>query len=166
MSIPVIELYEYQINGYEPLDRISNPTATDKVFKFSDIDDSPETSCKRISIDGNQKSVDDDTSRSSCDPIFSVGGNLKAHYDIDNLYGNYKLFLAKDTETMELDEESKIKVLTNLQAAFDTQFKIIENNKNDEFKKLFKLFNKQYDKTDTVLPKDTFFLSNEKLQKI
>jgi hypothetical protein len=166
MSIPVIELYEYQINGYEPLDRISIPTATDKVFKFSDIDDSPETSCKRISIDGNQKSVDDDTSRSSCDPIFSVGGNLdiKSNYDIDNLYGNYKLFLAKDTETMELDEESKIKVLTNLQAAFDIQFNIIENNKNDEFKKLFKLFNKQYDEQDTVLPKDRFFLSNEKLQ--
>jgi hypothetical protein len=160
MSVPVIELYEYQINGYEPLDRIRNPIETDKVFKFSNIDDSPDGECKRVAIDGYQTNVDDDTTKSSCDPIFSVGGfNIKANYDIDNLYGNYKLFIAKDLNVMELDESSKIKILENINKVCELQFKILDSNKNDTLKPLYKLFNKKYNDSDVVLPDDKFNLN-------
>lgn len=38
------------------------------MYKFGEIDDSPETECKRISIEDGIDSTED-TTRSSCDPI-------------------------------------------------------------------------------------------------
>jgi hypothetical protein len=154
MNNPVIELYEYQIHKYQPIDRFNrDPTDTPKVFKFSDIDDSPVDDCKRVAIDGMQTDTDSDTNRSSCDPIYTQSGG-KAYYNIDNLYGNYKLFLAKDTEVNELDDESKKKVLDNLTNVIDLQYKILDNYNHPSMVILFSIINyirskPKFDKKDS-----------------
>jgi hypothetical protein len=108
----IIELYEYQIHQYDPTDFHSALKNNDKhLFKFGDIDDSPDsdTECKRITVEGSQNSNEEDTSRSSCDPIYNInGGKLvpKKMYDLDNIYGNYKLFLANNVDIDDLDESS------------------------------------------------------------
>ena len=61
---PIIELYEYQIHGYEPEDRHNINSNQNSYFKFGDIDDSSESSCERISIDGSQADKSDDTNKS------------------------------------------------------------------------------------------------------
>lgn len=154
MNIPVIELYEYQIHKYYPEDRFSkvDPQMDDKtreeeriknllkqkaVFKFGDIDDSPIDECKRIAIDGMQSNTDSDTNRSTCDPIYSSLTGGKAYYDIDNLYGNYKLFLAKDINVNELDTDSKKKLLQNLDNVIDKQYNMLNNNMHSSMIILF-----------------------------
>jgi hypothetical protein len=136
MNIPIVELYEYQIHKYSK--------DLTQIFKFGDIDDSPVDECKRITIDGAQTNQDDDINRSSCDPIFNVGGKLtvKTYYDIDNIYGNYKLFLAKDTNTNELDDESKKKILQNLSDALELQYDILDHFNNPTLQPLFDLISR------------------------
>ena len=129
---PIIELYEYQIHGYEPEDRHNINSNQNSYFKFGDIDDSSESSCERISIDGSQMDKSDDTNKSSCDPISNLNGGLldkKSIYDIDNIYGNYKLFLAKNTDINDnLDDASVKNLLDNLDKAYDIHTKFIEDN--------------------------------------
>ena len=128
---PIIELYEYQIHGYEPEDRHNINSNQNSYFKFGDIDDSSESSCERISIDGSQADKSDDTNKSSCDPIYNLTGGLdkKSIYDIDNIYGNYKLFLAKNTDINDnLDDASVKNLLDNLNKAYDIHTKFIEDN--------------------------------------
>lgn len=145
MNIPIVELYEYQIHKYEPTNRYISQDTKNQVFKFGDIDDSPADECKRVTVDGYQKNEEEDTNRSSCDPIFNVGGKLEVttYYDIDNIYGNYKLFLAKDTDTNELDLESKKKLKKNLVDALNTQYELLKHFINPSLVPFFRLANRK-----------------------
>jgi hypothetical protein len=129
-TIPIIELYEYQIHDYEPKDRHNIHHIQNSYFKFGDLKDSSE-SCERLSIEGSLDNSDD-TNKSSCDPISNLNGGVldkKSIYDIDNIYGNYKLFLAKNTDINDnLDDISVKKLLENLENAFNVQKKFIEEN--------------------------------------
>jgi len=137
MNIPIIELYEYQIHNYEPINRYESPDPAHLMYKFGEIDDSPETECKRISIEDK---VDDeqDTTRSSCDPItnkIQEGGTKClinfSPYDIDNIYDNYQKFIAKNKDIIfNLDNFDKIQ--KNLFDAFETQKKLYENSPDVE----------------------------------
>jgi len=161
MNIPIIELYEYQIHKYEPTDRMKSQDTKNQVFKFSDIDDSPLDNCKRITVDGYQQNLEEDTTRSTCDPIFNVGGKIggkiggklevKSYYDIDNLYGNYKLFLAKDVNTEKLDDDSIKKVMKNLSDILEAQYDLLEHFMNPTLKPLFDMINKStFDESDIL----------------
>jgi len=132
MNIPIIELYEYQIHNYEPINRYYSTSPNNIMYKFGEIDDSPETECKRISIEDKEDNTQD-TTRSSCDPItnkIQEGGTKClinfSPYDIDNIYDNYQKFIAKNTDIIfNLDNFDKIK--KNLLDAFETQKKLYEN---------------------------------------
>lgn len=129
----IIELYEYQIHHYDPTNFHSKFSDYKHLFKFGDIDDSPDTDCRRITIEGSQNSVEKDTSRSSCDPIYNInGGKLKPKelYDLDNIYGNYKLFLANNNDIQNLDESSVDKLLQNITDTIDTQINLLNSDKS------------------------------------
>lgn len=142
MSIPIIELYEYQIHNYEPIDRYNSISPANIMYKFGEIDDSPETECKRISIENGIDSTED-TTRSSCDPITNKiqdGGSQClinfSPYDIDNIYDNYQKFIAKNEDIIfSLDNFDKIQ--QNLLNAFKTQKILYENSVDEEIKKHF-----------------------------
>ena len=104
MNKPIIELYEYEIHGH--------PNSLIDMVKYDNLDDSPTddithtlSECKRVSIQNSESDLVDDLKLSSCDPIQSItgGANLTKYkfYDLDNLYGNYKFFIAKNTEINE-----------------------------------------------------------------
>ncbi len=147
--IPIIELYEYQIHKYKPTDIHTIKKSKNKnLYKFNDIDDSPDSECKRISIDGSQDNIENDTNKSSCDPIYSVGGSINPYslYNIDNIYGNYKLFLANNTDTEELDDKSIDILLTNITNAINNQISNINSNNNPTLDYLFsQIINKKDD---------------------
>ena len=136
---PVCELYEYEIHKYNN---------NDINMKFGDIDDSSESECGRVSIEGSEQSPENDKQKSSCDPIKSIqnGGNevigncllSYSSYDIDNIYNNYKTFFAKmnlsDLIEMNgnLDEENIKKIIKNVKEAYNMQKNILEHNKNKD----------------------------------
>jgi hypothetical protein len=134
---PIMEFYEYQIHKYEPLNRFVNFEKEDIVYKFGDIVDSDENSCQRIGIEG-AFTDEPDTHRSTCDPITNSehsGGykhftdNKKENpfpiYDIENLYNNYKEFLAKNKVSDMLTSKSIDTILSNLNSAFKKQLEYI-----------------------------------------
>ena len=129
----IVELYEYQIHQYDPSNFHSKFSQDKHLFKFGDIDDSPDTDCKRITIEGSQTSSSNDTSRSSCDPIYNIHGGKKITpkelYDLDNIYGNYKLFLANNINIETLDESSVDKLLQNITDTIDTQINLLNSDK-------------------------------------
>jgi hypothetical protein len=141
--IPIIELYEYQIHKYEPQDIHLGSPKYKELYKFNDIDDSPDTECKRISVDGLQHNTDNDTNKTTCDPIYNIGGMLKHKliYDINNIYGNYKLFLAKDTHTEQLDDESINIIIDNINKSINIQMDNINKSNFDKTKILNELNN-------------------------
>ena len=110
---PIIEFYEYQIHNYKPIDRFNNfEKDKNTVFKFGNIKDTDINDCSRIAIEGSYNELNNDTQRTTCDPISSdedkldedklnednlsenslSGGKLNHYstYDIENLYPNYK----------------------------------------------------------------------------
>jgi hypothetical protein len=145
----IIELYEYQIHQYDPINFHSVPRNKEKhFFKFNDIDDSPDTECKRITVEGSQINSEEDTSRSSCDPIYNInGGALKPKnmYDLDNIYGNYKLFLANNIDIDELDESSVDKLLTNITETINVQINLLTSDKLNLDYLFNEIINKKYD---------------------
>jgi hypothetical protein len=150
---PIIELYEYQIHGYQPEDRHTDSYVSTAYFKFGDINDSSESSCERISIEGSQADKSDDTNKSSCDPIYNLTGGLdkKSIYDIDNIYGNYKLFLAKNTDINDkLNDESIKNLLDNLNKAFNIHKNFIQKNKNKLFDTIIELLEKNVNIDDPL----------------
>jgi len=145
---PIIELYEYQIHKYEPTDIHNKSPKYNELYKFNDIDDSPDTECKRITIEGSQTNTDNDTNKSTCDPIYNVKGmnvggmiNYKSIYDINNIYGNYKLFLAKDTDTFQLDDNSINIIIENIIKTINNQMNNINNSNFDKKELLNELNN-------------------------
>lgn len=142
MSIQIIELYEYQIHNYEPINRYGSQYPAEIMYKFGEIDDSPETECSRISIENGIDSTDD-TTRSSCDPITNKileGGTQClinfSPYDIDNIYDNYQKFIAKNKDIIfSLDNFEKI--IKNLLNAFETQKKLYESSSDTKIKQHF-----------------------------
>lgn len=141
--IPIIELYEYQIHKYEPIDIHLDSPKYKELYKFNDIDDSPDTECKRITIDGFQNNTENDTNKTTCDPIYNIGGMLKHKliYDINNIYGNYKLFLAKDTNSEHLDDESQNIIIENIIKLINIQINNINNSNFNNKKVITDLFN-------------------------
>ena len=149
MFSPIVELYEYQIHKYDPINmHVPSPYdgAPKQLFKFNNIDDTPKDECKRISVEGIPipQNTDIDTNKSSCDPIFNIGGKLESHdiYDIDNIYGNYKLFLANDINTEQLDPRSIDKILNTITETIRIQISILEHNKLNKNENLDYLFSK------------------------
>lgn len=136
---PIMELYEYQIHKYEPNDRFNDfEKNIFTSFKFGDFVDSDESSCQRIGIEG-AITDESDTQRSTCDPITNSehsGGykhfinntntNPFPIYDIENLYNNYKEFLAKNKVSDILTNKSFEKLLSNLNSAFNKQLEYIK----------------------------------------
>jgi hypothetical protein len=129
MSIPVIELYEYQIHHYRPKNRYVSTTESNVLYKFGEIDDSDETRCERISVE-NRIDDEPDTTLSTCDPITNKKENLQnggseclvkfSPYDIDNIYDNYQKFFAKNTDILfNLDNYDKI--IKNLSDVYEIQ---------------------------------------------
>jgi hypothetical protein len=137
---PIMEFYEYQIHEYKPINRFDDfEKDIFTSFKFGDFVDSDKDSCQRIGIEG---AITDkpDTYRSTCDPITNSehsGGykhftrNSKKEnpfpiYDIENLYNNYKEFLAKNQVLDVLTSKSIDNILLNLEQAIIQQEKYIK----------------------------------------
>ena len=71
MSIPIIELYEYQIHHYRPKNRYISTAESNVLYKFGEIADSPNspnTECKRISVENR---IDDINDINDINDIFS-----------------------------------------------------------------------------------------------
>ena len=163
MNIPIIELYEYEIHGH-PNDNT--------MVKYGNLDDSPVdektltlSDCKRVSIENSETSPIPDLKLSSCDPIQSIagGGSLKKYrfYDIENLYPNYKNFIAKNTNiSEELNERSKIEFLNNIETVLNIQqnyiIESLKKNYNEDLKNLYDFINtNKYDESNECMDKIT-----------
>ncbi len=160
---PIMEFYEYQIHKYKPIDRFNDfEKDNNTLFKFGNIIDSDESSCQRIGIEG-AITDEPDTHRSTCDPITNEpisehsGGynyfisekkknqisifdtkNPFPMYEIENLYNNYKEFLAKYEVHDNLTKKSIDLILSNLSSAIDIQTKYIAKRIPDNIDELFK----------------------------
>ena len=162
MNKPIIELYEYEIHGH--------PNSLIDMVKYDNLDDSPTddithtlSECKRVSIQNSESDLVDDLKLSSCDPIQSItgGANLTKYkfYDLDNLYGNYKFFIAKNTEiNEELSEKSKQSLFDNMNTVLNNQLNLIDaslkKNNNDQLNN-FKTYIETH-KYDNSVPSTSF----------
>jgi hypothetical protein len=95
-----MEFYEYQIHKYKPIDRFNNfIREKNNVYKFGELDDSPDIECNRVGIEGSYLNKDNDTQRTTCDPLTSLSGG-NTHTDIDH---NNKFSLLSPYSTYDIE---------------------------------------------------------------
>ena len=127
-TIPMLELYEYELKGYPESDKI----------EFGDLYDTPTDSCGIIEATNKDYDI---TKLASCDPLSSpvkIGGNIV--YNIKTFYKLYKLWKAKEGfsgnyKTIVNNNQIENNIITLIDLVIDKNIKYIEKNSDIQITK-------------------------------